>query len=132
MRFMMMMKADKNSEAGLPPDPKLMAEAHGSHGQVRRGDGPFGRGSRHGGLGPSSKGTRLVHSGGQVKHVDGPFAETKELVAGFAIIQAKSREEALEHARRFMKVHTDALGPSWEGSCEIRQVFGPENLGPST
>jgi hypothetical protein len=127
MRFMMMMKADKNSEAGLPPDPKLMA-AMGKYVEEMVRSGAV---LATGGLGPSSMGTRLVASGGQLKHVDGPFAETKELVAGFAIIQAKSKEEALEHARRFMKVHTDALGSSWEGSCEVRQVFGPENLGSS-
>jgi hypothetical protein len=127
MRFMMMMKADKNSEAGLPPDPKLMAPMGKYVEEMIRSGAVLATG----GLGPSSKGTRLVHSGGHLKHVDGPFAETKELIAGFAIIQVKSREEALEHGRRFMKVHTDALGPSWEGSCEIREVFGPEDLGPS-
>jgi hypothetical protein len=127
MRFMMMMKADKNSEAGLPPDPKLMAGMGKFVEEMVRSGVVLATG----GLGASSAGTRFVHSAGQLKQVDGPFAETKELIAGFAIIQAKSKEEALEHGRRFMRVHTDALGPSWEGTCEIRQVFGPENLGPS-
>jgi hypothetical protein len=120
---MMIMKADANSEAGLPPDPKLMA----GMGKFMEEMTKAGLVLAAGGLGPSSRGVRLVASpGGELTQVDGPFPETKELIAGFAIIQAKSPEEAIEHARRFMKVHRDALGPDWEGSCEIRPVFGPQ------
>jgi hypothetical protein len=124
MRFMMMMKADKNSEAGLPPDPKLMAGMAKFMEEMTRSGAVLVAG----GLGPSSKGTRFVATtGDKLTQMDGPFAETKELIAGFAIIQAKSKEEAIEQGRRFMKVHREALGPTWEGTCEIRPLFGPED-----
>ena len=122
MRFLMMIKADKDSERGAPPNPKLMAAMEKFvEGMVRSGVLLV-----TGRLGPSASGTRLVASGGKLAQVDGPFAETKELIAGFAIIQVKSKEEALEHGRRFMKLHQDVLGPTWEGVSEVREIFGPE------
>ena len=127
MRFMMMMKADKNSEAGQPPDPKLMA-AMGKFVEEMTRSGVL---LSTGGLGPSMMGARLVATGGSLKQIDGPFAETKELIAGYAIIQAKSKDEAIEHGRRFMKLHMDVFGPTWEGSCEIRPAFGPEDGVPA-
>jgi len=125
MRFMSMIKADKNSEAGVPPDPKLMA-AIGEYSQEMMKSGVV---VNVGGLAPSSEGTRIRASAGKLEQIDGPFAETKELIAGFAVIEAKSKEEAIEHARRFLKVHQDVLGPSWEGVVEIRQLFAPDDPG---
>jgi hypothetical protein len=121
MRFMMCMKADKNSEAGLPPDPRLMAAI----GKLVEEHQRAGILVATGGLGPSSMAVRISASGGKLAQVDGPFAETKDLIAGFAIFELKSREEAIEHARRFMKLHQEVLGTSYEGTCEIRPMFGP-------
>ena len=79
-----------------------------------------------GGLLPSSQGVRIHARGGELTQTDGPFPETKELLGGFAIFELASREEAIEHGRRFMKVHQEVL-PNWEGTLEIRQVVGPDD-----
>jgi hypothetical protein len=63
---------------------------------------------------------------------DGPFAETKELIGGYAIIQANSKQEAIEQGRRFMQLHADILGDSYEGQCEVRQMFDPGECGSET
>ena len=119
MRFMMMIKADKNYEAGMPPSPELMA-AMGKYTEDMKKSGAL---LATGGLLPSSQGSRIKVSGGKLAVIDGPFAETKELIGGFAIVQAKSKAEALEMAQSFMQLHRDVLGPSWEGECEIRPMF---------
>jgi hypothetical protein len=111
MRFMMMIKADKNYEAGMPPSAELMA-AMGKYTEDMTKSGAL---LSTGGLLPSSQGSRIKVSGGKLAVIDGPFAETKELIGGFAIVQAKSKTEALEMARSFMQLHRDVLGPSWEG-----------------
>ena len=96
MRFMMIVKASKESEAGVMPSEKMLAEmAKYNESLVKAGvmlDGA--------GLKPSSKGARIKFSGDKRTVVDGPFAETKELVAGFWIIQVKSKDEAIEWAKR--------------------------------
>ncbi len=121
MRFMMMMKADADYEAGRPPPPALM-EAMGAYTAKNVEAGIV---VLTGGLAPSAMGGARVHvKGGKMQTVDGPFAETKELIGGFAVVEARSREHALAIAREFMQVHRDVLGPTWEGSCEIRPVFG--------
>lgn len=124
MRFMMMIKATASSEAGQPPDPKLM-EAVGKYTEEMIRAGVV---LATGGLAPSFAGTRINLSGGKLAIIDGPFSETKELIGGYAIIQATSKEEAVEFGARFMKLHLEAMGPSYEGSCEVRQVFGPEDM----
>jgi hypothetical protein len=124
MRFMMIMKADNQFESGQPPDPRLMAAVD----QLTQEMTKAGVVLFTGGLAPSSQGVRLVASGGKLGVVDGPFAETKELIAGFAIVQARSKEEAIEWGTRFMRMHQEILGPSWEGISEIRQVFGREDF----
>ena len=96
MRVMVIVKATKNSEAGVMPS----EEAARRDGQVQRGAGEGGRHAGWGGLHPSSKGKRVRFSGGKKSVIDGPFAETKELVAGFWIWQVKSMEEAVEWVRR--------------------------------
>ena len=118
MRFMMLVKATKDSEAGTLPDEKLLTDmAKYNEEMVKAGVMLAGDG-----LQASSKGARIRYSGGKPTVIDGPFAETKELVAGYWLIQVKSREEAIEWARRV---------PFDEGEMEVRQVFELEDFGPS-
>jgi len=74
------------------------------------------------GLRPTAEGVRVRLRGGKLSVVDGPFAETKEVIGGYAILEAKSKEEAIELTRRFLKVH----GDDWDIECEVRQLDGPE------
>jgi hypothetical protein len=120
MRFMVMVKADKNSEAGIMPDRKLLEEM-GKYNEELVKSGVMLAGE---GLHPSSKGARVKFSGNQRTVVDGPFAETKELVAGFWLIQVKSKEEAIEWVKR---CPNPTRGDS---EIEIRQVFETEDFGP--
>ena len=112
MRFMVMVKATKDSEAGVMPDEKLLA-AMGKYNDELVKAGVMLAGE---GLHPSSKGARIRFSGDKRTVIDGPFAETKELVAGFWLWQVKSKEEAIEWARR-------CPHPFGTGEIEIRQVF---------
>jgi len=77
------------------------------------------------GLLPSSQGVRIRVKNGKTSVIDGPFAETKELIGGFAIFELGSKEEAVKSAREFMQLHADILGPSYEGEVEIRPMFDP-------
>jgi len=119
MRFMMLVKANKDFEAGAPPNPELMAAV------AKLADEATARGVMvtSGGLLPSSQGVRIRVARGKTSVIDGPFAETKELVGGFAIFDLESKEEAIESGRRFMQLHADILGPSYEGELEIRPMF---------
>jgi hypothetical protein len=83
-----------------------------------------------GGLAPSSMGAKVRVSRGKVIVTDGPFAETKEVVGGHAIVEVSSKEEAITIAKRFWQLHTDILGPSFEGGAEIRQLFYESECGP--
>ena len=119
MRFMIIVKATKDSEAGVMPDEKLLAamgkfnEELAKAGVMLAGDG----------LHPSSKGARVRFSGAKRSVIDGPFAETKELIAGFWMWQVKSKEEAIEWVKR-------CPNPMKEDSeIEIRQVFEAEDFG---
>jgi hypothetical protein len=78
-----------------------------------------------GGLLPSRMGARIMVGKSKMTVTDGPFAETKELIGGFAILKADSKEEAIELGRQFMQIHIDVLGPGYEGELEIRQMFEP-------
>jgi len=129
MRFMMLVKANKDSETGAPPNPELMAAI------AKLADEAAARGVMvgAGGLLPSSQGVRIRAVGGKTSVIDGPFAETKELIGGYAIFDLKSREEAIESGRHFMQVHADILGSSYEGELEIRPMFdGTGNCGQQT
>jgi hypothetical protein len=119
MRFMVMVKADNDYEAGFPPKPELLAAI----GKLSDDMVKAGVLLESGGLLPSSKGARVRVSGGKISVTDGPFVETKELVGGYAILQAKSRDEAVELSKQFMEVHATVLGSSYDGECEIRQLF---------
>ena len=122
MRFMILVKADKNSEAGVLPDEKLLTEMTKYNDElVKAGVMLAGEG-----LHPSSKGARVKFSGSKRTVVDGPFSETKELVAGFWLIQVKSKEEAIEWVKRAPNPF-----PGTESEIEIRQVFEAEDFGPA-
>jgi len=120
MRFMIIVKADKNSEAGLMPSQELLTEM-GKYNEELVNAGVMLAGE---GLHPSSKGARVKFSGTQRMVIDGPFAETKELIAGFWLIQAKSREEAIEWVKRAPNPF-----PGTESEIEIRQVFEADDFG---
>ena len=120
MRFMVMVKATKNSEAGLLPKEELLAEMGRFNEElVKAGVMLAGEG-----LHPSSKGARVKFSHGKRTVIDGPFAETKELVAGFWLWQCKSMDEAIEWVRRC----PDPM-PGEESEIEIRQIFEAEDFG---
>jgi hypothetical protein len=119
MKFMLMVKADKNSEAGVLPDEKLLSEM-GKFNQEMIDAGILIAGE---GLQPSSKGARVKFSRDKRIVTDGPFAETKELVAGFWIIQVNSKEEAIEWVKRCPNPMPDS-----EGVIEIRQIFELEDF----
>jgi hypothetical protein len=116
MRFMILVKATKDSEAGILPDEKLLAEM-GKYNEELAKAGALLAGE---GLQPTSKGARIRYAGAKRTVIDGPFTETKELVAGFWLIQAKSKAEAIDWLKR---------APFREGEVEIRQVFEAEDFG---
>jgi hypothetical protein len=119
MRFMVIVKATKESEAGVPPDEKLMA-AMGKFNEELVKAGVMLAGE---GLQASSKGARVRFSGDKRTVIDGPFAETKELIAGFWLWQCKSKEEAIEWVKRCPNpFYTDS-------EIEIRQVYEMEDFG---
>ncbi len=120
MRFMVMVKATPTSEAGVLPDEKLLAEM-GKYNEELVKAGVMLAGE---GLQPSSKGARVKFSGDKRTVIDGPFTETKELIAGFWLIQAKSKEEAIEWVKR-----SPNPMPGEESEIEIRQVFEAEDFG---
>src|SRR5687767_13206025 len=120
MRFMVMVKATKNSEAGKLPDHKLLADM-GKFNEELMKAGIMLAGE---GLQPSSKGARVRFSGDKRTVIDGPFAETKELVAGFWLWQVKSKQEAIDWVKRCPNPM-----PGTESEIEIRQVFESEDFG---
>jgi hypothetical protein len=122
MRFMIIRKADKETEAGVLPSSELLAammkynEELVKAGVMLQGEG----------LQASSKGARVKFSKGKPTVMDGPFAETRELIAGFSMIQVKSKEEAIEWVKRW-----PAIDGHGEVEIEIRQVFEAEDFGPA-
>jgi hypothetical protein len=125
MRFMMIIKANKDTEAGVMPEEKtLAAMAKYNEELIKAGVMLDGMG-----LQPSSKGARVRFAGGKPKVIDGPFTETKELIAGFWLIQVKSKEEAIEWAKRIPFDPDVHMGG--EGEIELRQVFELEDFGES-
>jgi hypothetical protein len=118
MRFMLIVKASKESEAGILPDEEALAEmAKFNEQMVKAGVMLAGDG-----LQASSKGARVKFDGAKRTVVDGPFAETKELIAGYWMVQVKSKQEAIEWVKR---------APFVEGEVEIRQVFELDDFGES-
>jgi hypothetical protein len=121
MRFMVLVKATKDSEAGkMPPEELLSAMAKFNEEMVKAGVMLDGNG-----LQPSSKGARIRFTGDKRMVIDGPFAETKELIAGYWVIQVKSKEEAIEWMKRCPNPYQQ------DGEIEIRQIFELEDFGES-
>ena len=123
MRFMIIVKATRDSEAGVMPGEQLLATMQKYHEELVKA-GVLLDAS---GLKPSSKGWRIKYAGDKRSVIDGPFAETKELVAGYTIIQVKSREEALAWTKRFPNPAVDGKS----GEIEVRQLFELEDFAPS-
>jgi hypothetical protein len=123
MRFMIMVRANQVSEAGAPPDDSIFHAMADYHEELVKA-GVLLDAS---GLQPSSKGWRIEYSGGKPTVIDGPFAEAKELIAGYTLIQVKSSEEAREWSKRFPA----PFGEDAECAIEVRQLYELEDLGPS-
>ena len=123
MRFMIIVKATQDSEAGVMPEEKLIAAMAKYHEQLVKAGALLDAS----GLQPSSKGWRIKYSRDKRTVIDGPFAETKKLIAGYTIIQVKSKEEAIELTKRFPNPAIDGK----EGEIEVRQLFELEDFGPS-
>jgi len=123
MRYMIIVKASKESEAGVMPEEKLIAAMAAYHEELAKA-GILVDAS---GLQASSKGFKVKYSGAKRTVVDGPFTESKELIAGYTIIRVKSREEAIEWAKRFPNPH----GEGAETEIEVRRFFELEDFGPS-
>jgi hypothetical protein len=119
---MIIVKATKDSEAGVMPEEKLMADMAAYHEELVK----VGALLDASGLQASSKGWRIKYSGGKRTVVDGPFAEAKELIAGYSIIQVKSRAEAMEWSRRF----PNPAGEAKDCEIEVRQLFELEDFEP--
>ena len=117
MRFMVLVKANKDSEAGVLPDEKILTDMGKFNEELVKAGVMLAAEGLH----PSSKGARIRFSGGNRTVIDGPFTETKELIAGFWLWQVKSREEAIEWVKR---------APFDETEVEIRRVFEADELGP--
>jgi hypothetical protein len=116
MRFLSMVRVNEN--AGMVPSEKLMADM----GKLMEEMIKAGKLVSTGGLRPTKEGTRVRLRKGKLSTVDGPFTEAKEVVGGFAILEAASKEEAIELAKRFLAVH----GDEWDVECEVRQMEGPD------
>ncbi len=119
MRFMMLVKSAENSG----PPPKELMDAIAKLGEEAVKAGTM---LEMGGLAPTAMSTRVRLSQGTISTIDGPFAESKEVIGGFAIFELKSREAAIESTLQFMELHKQHW-PGWEGETEIRQIFGPED-----
>ena len=122
MRFMILVKASKDTEAGVLPEEKLIAAMADYHEELAKA-GVLLDGS---GLQPSSKGWRIKYSGDKRSVTDGPFTEAKELVAGYTLIQVRSKEEALEWTRRFPNPSADG----GDAEIEVRELYELEDFLP--
>ena len=117
MRFLSMIRIDETT--GQVPSEQLMADMGKLIEELTR----TGQLVSTAGLRPSSEGVRVrLQRGGRLTAVDGPFAETKEVIGGYAILEAQSKAQAVELTRRFLMVH----GTDWDVECEVRQLDGPE------
>ena len=122
MRFMIIVKATAASEAGTMPEEALMSAMATYHEALSKAGVLLDAN----GLKPTSAGWRIKYSGGKRSVVDGPFADTKELIAGYTLIQVRSREEAMEWARRFPA----PFGEQADGEIEVRPLFEMEDFTP--
>ena len=118
MRYMIIVKATKDSEAGVMPEESMFAAMATYHEELAKAGVLLDAN----GLQPTKKGFRIRYEGSKRRVIDGPFAETKELIAGYTIIQVKSRDEAVEWARRFPNPHDE------DCEIEVRQLFELEDF----
>jgi len=118
MKFMTLVKSTEKSG----PPPKELIDAIAKLGEEGIKSGLL---VQTGGLAPTALGARVRISGGKLTVIDGPFAEAKEVVGGYAVFEVGSKAEAIEHAVRFMELHRKHW-PGWEGETEIRQLFEPD------
>jgi hypothetical protein len=116
MRFISMIRIEENT--GQLPSEQLMSDMGKLIEELTR----TGQLVSTAGLRPTSEGVRVRLRGGKLSVIDGPFIETKEVIGGYAILEAPSKEEAIELTRRFLRVH----GDDWDVECEVRQLDGPE------
>ena len=123
MRFMIIVKATSLSETGAMPEEDLLASMAAYHQQLAQAGVLLDAA----GLQPSATGWRIRYSNGKRSVVDGPFAESKELVAGYTLIQVRSREEAMEWTRRFPA----PFGDRADGEIEVRQLYELDDFAPS-
>ncbi|MDB5866360.1 MAG: hypothetical protein JWO70_4166 [Betaproteobacteria bacterium] len=117
MRFISMIRIEENT--GKVPSEQLMTDMGRLMEELTR----TGQLISTAGLRPTSEGVRVRLQRGKLSTSDGPFTETKEVIGGYAILEAKSKEEAIELTQRFLKVH----GDDWDFECEVRQLDGPES-----
>lgn len=123
MRFMIIVKATKDTEAGIvPADGEVMAAMAGFHEELVKAGALLDASGLH----PSAKGWRVKYDGKKRTVTDGPFTESKELIAGYTLIQVNSKEEAMEWSRRFPNPAVDGK----EAEIEVRQLFELEDFGP--
>jgi hypothetical protein len=115
MRFMIMVRATPTTEAGVMPEDALIGAMASYHEELAKAGVLLDAGGLH----PSSEGWRVRHEGGKGTLIDGPFAETRELIAGYTLIQVRSRDEAMEWARRFPA----PMGERESGEIEVRQLY---------
>lgn len=124
MKYMMIVKltghseSRRNYENGVPPNLELMAAIEA----LRLKSTASGTMVGTGGLFPDARGARIKAAGGRLMVTDGPFAESKEVIGGYAILEVKSKQEAVEIGREFMQIHLDILGPSYEAEMEVREM----------
>jgi len=118
MRYLGLLKTDESSEAGEPPSPELIQRMGTFIEQITKAGVLLATDGLH----PSSRGSRVKYSGGKITVTDGPFTESKELVASYAVFQVNSKEEAIHWTTRFL----ETLG---EGEVELRQIFDPSDFG---
>ena len=122
MRFMTLVKSAENSG---PPPPALMEAIAKLSEDASKG----GTMLEAGGLAPTAMSNRVRLAKGKVTVIDGPFAETREVVGGYAVFEVNSKQEMIDATVQFMELHREHW-PGWEGETEIRQVFGPEDYNP--
>lgn len=123
MRFMIMVKGNQETESGKLPEDRLIAAMATYHEELAKAGALLDAS----GLQPTSKGWRVRYAAGKRMVIDGPFTESKELIAGYTLIQAKSREEAQEWVKRFPA----PFGESEEGEIEVRQLYELDDFKPS-
>ena len=122
MRFMILVKADADTEAGVMPEPALLAEMAAYHEALAKAGVLLDGAS----LKPSSKGWRVRYAAGTRSVIDGPFTEARDMIAGYTLIQVRSREEAMEWARRYPA----PVGKWASAEIEVRQLFELEDFAP--